>query len=34
MMGEFAEFERAVLHGKAFAGLTRAKAQGKKLGRV
>jgi hypothetical protein len=29
MMGEFVEFERAVLHGKAFAGLTCAKAQAK-----
>jgi DNA invertase Pin-like site-specific DNA recombinase len=33
MMGVFAEFERAMLRERVFAGLARAKAQGKKLGR-
>jgi DNA invertase Pin-like site-specific DNA recombinase len=33
MLGVFAEFERAILRERVFAGLARAKAQGKKLGR-
>ena len=33
MLGVFAEFERAMLRERVFAGLARAKAQGKKLGR-
>ena len=33
MMGVFAEFERAMIHERVRAGLERAKAQGKKLGR-
>ncbi len=33
MMGVFAEFERAMIQGRISAGLQRAKAEGKKLGR-
>ena len=33
MMGVFAEFERAMIRERVNAGLARAKAQGKKLGR-
>jgi DNA invertase Pin-like site-specific DNA recombinase len=33
ILGVFAEFERAMLRERVFAGLARAKAQGKKLGR-
>ena len=33
MMGVFAEFERAMIQERVKAGLARAKAQGKKLGR-
>ena len=33
MLGVFAEFERAMIKGRINAGLARAKAQGKKLGR-
>ena len=33
MMGVFAEFERAMIQDRVYAGLARAKAQGKKLGR-
>jgi DNA invertase Pin-like site-specific DNA recombinase len=33
MMGVFAEFERAMIRERVRAGLERAKAQGKKLGR-
>jgi DNA invertase Pin-like site-specific DNA recombinase len=33
MLGVFAEFERAIIVGRVHAGLRRAKAQGKRLGR-
>jgi DNA invertase Pin-like site-specific DNA recombinase len=33
MMGVFAEFERAMIHERVMAGLTRARAEGKTLGR-
>jgi len=33
MMGVFAEFERAMIQGRVRAGLERARAQGKQLGR-
>ena len=33
MMGVFSEFERAMIRERVNAGLARAKAQGKKLGR-
>jgi DNA invertase Pin-like site-specific DNA recombinase len=33
MMGVFAEFERAIIQERVKAGLSRAKAQGKTLGR-
>ena len=33
MMGVFAEFERAMIRERVAAGLARAKAQGKRLGR-
>lgn len=33
MMGVFAEFERAIIRERVLAGLARAKAEGKKLGR-
>jgi len=33
MMGVFAEFERAMIHERVMAGLARARAEGKQLGR-
>ena len=33
IMGSFAEFERSIIRERTLAGLARAKAQGKKLGR-
>jgi DNA invertase Pin-like site-specific DNA recombinase len=33
MMGVFAEFERSIIHERVMAGLARARAEGKQLGR-